>query len=302
MTTTIMATISTSSCPAIKLVQKSTQSQPGCIEFPPGQSHTYTTTIGDRRSEIAYGRSYVDRCYFVMRVQWFCNAWLDPLVLLDQFGSDWSIDLPINIDRSHCNSGSFCLASFLHFRHIWTTCFWQTGKWSWQERERETKVILLLPQKWSCNALAFGFFYPSLPPATIVTPSSCLDRPWSTVAVRLSFKWSSTQATVAVAVAVACCLQPEHSGQKTKWSYVEVTLIKLPSYHTNWGAAAAAATRRGWGSLTDTADAPRQIDINRNDRKTSRARTNHCDDDSRKRQDEARQGETRRDTARRGEC
>lgn len=155
-----------------------------------------------------------------------------------------------------------------------------TGK-----RERERKVILLLPQKWSCNALAFGFFYPSLPPATIVTPSSCLDRPWSTVAVRLSFKWSSTQATVAVAV--ACCLQPEHSGQKTKWSYVEVTLIKLPSYHTNWGAA----TRRGWGSLTDTADAPRQIDINRSDRKTSRARTNHCDDDSRKRQDEARQGE-----------
>lgn len=194
MTTTIMATISTSSCPAMKLVQKSTQSQPGCIEFPPGQSHTYTTTIGDRRSVIgdrrsviAYGRSYVDRCYFVMRVQWFCNAWLDPLVLLDQFDRiDQSIYQLTLIDRT-ATRVLFVWLRFCIFGIFGQHVFGKPGS-DPDRRERERKVILLLPQKWSCNALAFGFFYPSLPPATIVTPSSCLDRPWSTVAVRLSFK------------------------------------------------------------------------------------------------------------------
>lgn len=91
-----------------------------------------------------------------------------------------------------------------------------TGHW---------KSDLALSQKWSCNLVGF-----------IIAAAFGLGVLWQSA---IKFQVIVKQATdaVAVAVAVACCLQPELSGQKIKSSYVEVTLIKLPQSRGSLTAA-----------------------------------------------------------------
>lgn len=115
-----------------------------------------------------------------------------------------------------------------------------TGHW---------KSDLALSQKWSCNLVGF-----------IIAAAFGLGVLWQSA---IKFQVIVKQATDAVAV--ACCLQPELSGQKIKSSYVEVTLIKLPQSR---GSLTAAGNSRcpawDWYKANPTT---------RQD-KTSQARTN----------------------------
>lgn len=72
------------------------------------------------------------------------------------------------------------------------------------------------------------------------------------------------QATVAAAVAVACCLQPEHSGQKNEVKlcrgHVD-QVTKLPYQHSSSSDTSRLRLVNGQQQM------PRQIDINRSDHK-----------------------------------